>query len=58
MSVLAYHPETGALEVLTEEQLVHMRLSGWVLKSDWDEQQAAKAAAAVASKPAPSGKDK
>jgi len=60
VSVLAYHPETGHLEVLTEEQLVHMRISGWMLKSEWDanQERAAQAAAAQASKPAPSGKDK
>lgn len=59
MSVLAYHPQTGALEVLSDEQLVHMRIAGWMLKSEWDEMEAAKAAAeAAASKTAPSGKDK
>ena len=55
MSVHAYHPGTGADVVLTEDQLAHMRISGWVLKSEWDEQQAAaaasQAAAAQASKP-------
>jgi len=60
VSVLAIHPETGALEVLTEEQLVHMRISGWMLKSEYDEAQAAKAAAADAaaqsSKPKSDGK--
>jgi hypothetical protein len=62
MSVLAYHPETGHSAVLSEEQLSHMRLGGWMLKAEYDAQQAAQAApaeaAAQASKPAPGGKDK
>jgi hypothetical protein len=48
MSVLAYHPETGHSAVLSEEQLDHMRLGGWMLKAEFDEQQAAKQAAADA----------
>ena len=62
MSVLAYHPGTQALAVLTDEQLVHMRAAGWVLQSEYEaaqEHAATQAAAqAAASQPAPSGKDK
>lgn len=45
MSVLAYHPETGADLVVDEDQMVHMRASGWLLRSEWDENQAQQAAA-------------
>jgi hypothetical protein len=54
MSVLAYHPETGHSAVLSDEQLAHMRMSGWMLRSEYDEAQAAQAAAAEASKPSKS----
>jgi hypothetical protein len=62
MSVHAFHPETGASVVLTEEQLAHMRVSGWMTQAEWDEQQAAaqaaaeQASAAPAAKPAPKEK--
>ena len=65
MSVHAYHPETGGSAVLTEDQLAHMRQAGWMLQSEFDEQEAARAEAAAAeaaaekaSKTAQSGKDK
>jgi hypothetical protein len=48
VSVLAYHPEPGAAVVLTDDQLAHLRLAGWMLKSEYDEQQAAIAAQAAA----------
>jgi len=48
MSVLAHHPETGAYLAVTEEQLAHMRASGWLLASEHAENQAAQAAAAAA----------
>ena len=61
MSVHAYHPATGGSAVLTEDQLAHMRQAGWMLQSEFDEQEAkaaAEAAAEKASKTAQSGKDK
>ncbi len=58
MSVLAYHPETGADLVVEEGQLVHMRASGWLLRSEWDENEAARLKAeAAAAKPAKPAKD-
>lgn len=48
MSVHAYHPETGASVVLTEEQLAHMRVSGWMTQAEHDANQAAAAEAAAA----------
>ncbi len=57
MSVHAFHPGTGASVVLTEEQLAHMRVSGWMTQAEWDEQQAAaQAAAAEQAAPAASAK--
>lgn len=50
MSVHAYHPGTQASAVMDDAQLAHMRMSGWVLKSEWDEQQAGQAAADEAAK--------
>jgi hypothetical protein len=47
MSVHAYHPETGASVVLTDEQLAHMRVSGWMTQAEWDESQAAAQEAAA-----------
>lgn len=47
MGVLACHPETGAQLVLDEGQLVHMRRSGWLLQSEHDAHEAAKADAAA-----------
>jgi hypothetical protein len=47
-SVLAYHPETGA-EVMTDDAaMVHLRLSGWLLRSEHLENVAAAEAAAAA----------
>lgn len=46
MSVLAFHPGTGAQVVLDEDQLVHMRLSGWMTQAEHDANQAAAAEAA------------
>ena len=57
MAVHAYHPETGHSAVLTDEQLAHMRISGWMLRSEYDEQQAAVAAAAAAQPSKPSKSD-
>ena len=48
MGALAYHPETGHSLVVDDEQLMHMRLSGWMLRSEYDEAQAAQQAAADA----------
>ena len=53
MAVHAYHPETGADAVLTEEQLAHLRIAGWVARAEHDEQEAARAAAEAESAPAP-----
>lgn len=54
MSVHAYHPETGAALVVDPAQLDHMRLSGWLLMSEHQDNEAARLAAeaAVAKKPA------
>lgn len=41
MSVHAYHPETQASVVVDDEQLAHMRVSGWMTQAEWDESQAA-----------------
>ena len=53
--IAAYHPETGHTAVLTDDQLSHLRLAGWMTQAEYDEAQAAKAAAeqaaAQASKP-------
>lgn len=43
-AVLAYHPETGHSVVVDDEQLAHMRVSGWMTQAERDEQQAAAAA--------------
>ena len=48
--VHAYHPETGHELVVTDEQMDHMRRSGWVLKTEHEERQAAAQAAADAAK--------
>lgn len=48
MSVHAYHPETGHTAVVTEGQMDHMRLSGWVLHSEHLENEAARQAAEAA----------
>jgi hypothetical protein len=45
MSVHAVHPGTGASVVVTDEALAHMRVSGWMTQAEWEEQQAAAAAA-------------
>ena len=49
MSVHAYHPGTGHSAVMTEAQLSHMRVAGWMAKAEHDEQEAARVAAAEAS---------
>ena len=46
--VHAYHPDTGHELVVTDEQMDHMRRSGWVLKTEHEERQAALAAAEAA----------
>ena len=52
MTVHAYHPDTGHELVVTDEQMEHMRRSGWVLKTEHEERQrAAQAAADAAAKP-------
>jgi hypothetical protein len=45
VSVLAYHPETGAQVVVDEGQLVHMRASGWMTQAEHDANQAGQQAA-------------
>lgn len=50
MAVHAYHPGTGADVVVDAAQLDHMRASGWMLLSEYEEQQAAQRAAADAAK--------
>jgi hypothetical protein len=46
-AVLAYHPETRAQLVVDDEQLLHMRVSGWMTQAEHDENQAAAEAAAA-----------
>ena len=43
MSVHAYHPGTGAALELTEEQLAHLRASGWLTREEHEANQAAAA---------------
>lgn len=45
MSAHAYHPQTRADVLVDDDAMAHLRAAGWVLKSEWDEQQAAQAAA-------------
>jgi hypothetical protein len=45
-SVLAYHPETGAEVMTDDEAMVHLRMSGWMLRSEHEENVAAAQAAA------------
>ena len=45
MSVHVVHPVTGGEAVVTEEQLAHMRASGWLTAAEHEENQAAAAAA-------------
>lgn len=54
MSVHAYHPETRADLMVTEDQLLHMRASGWLTKAEHDQNEAARQAtdAAASAKPA------
>lgn len=54
MSVVAYHPVTKAQVVVTEDQLAHMRASGWMLLSEHQENQAAAEAASAPAKSAKS----
>ncbi len=51
MSVLAYHPGTGASVVVSEEALDHMRVSGWLSQAEHEAnlaEQAAREQAATA----------
>ena len=57
MAVHAYHPETGADVVVTDEQLNHMRLSGWLTRAEHEQNQAALAAQAAAAAKKPSKSD-
>jgi hypothetical protein len=41
VNVEIFHPETQATVGVPEESVGHYRQSGWVLRSDWVEQQAA-----------------
>ena len=43
--VRAYHPETRGEAVVDEEAMPHLRRSGWLLRSEWDENQASAQAA-------------
>lgn len=45
MAVLAIHPVTGAEIVVDEEAMTHLRASGWLKRSEHEENQAAAAAA-------------
>ncbi len=62
MSVLAFHPGTGASVVVSEEALDHMRASGWLPAAEHESNLAEAAAAAEAkradSKAASPGKEK
>lgn len=40
-SVLAYHPETGGEATVGDEAMVHLRRSGWLLRSEHEENVAA-----------------
>ena len=40
-AILAYHPGTRAQLVVDDEQLLHMRVSGWMTQAEWDANQAA-----------------
>lgn len=57
MTVHAYHPETGHELAVTDEQMAHMRRSGWVLKTEHEERQAAAQAAADAAAKGKPAKD-
>ena len=48
--VLIYHPGTGAQVAVPEEAMPHYRLSGWLLQSEYDANQAAAAEPAKSSK--------
>lgn len=54
MSVLAYHPQTGADLVVDDGQMIHLRASGWMLRTEYEAAQAhaAEQAAAAADAPA------
>lgn len=54
MSVLAYHPQTKASLVLDDEQLVHLRASGWMTQAEHDSNEAEAQAAADKAKQADS----
>lgn len=50
--VLIYHPETGHQVRVPEQAMPHYRLSGWLLQSEHDANQAALEAQAASSKSA------
>lgn len=58
-----YHPGTDATVPVPEESVWHYRQAGWLLRSEWDEQQAQAAKrdaaeAEAAKKPASGSKEK
>lgn len=57
-AVLAYHPGTQAQLVVDDEQLLHMRVSGWMTQAEHDENQAAAAAAEQAASTKTAAKEK
>jgi hypothetical protein len=61
MALHAYHPETGASVMVEQGQLDHMRMSGWMLRSEYDANQVAdqeRADAAASAKSASKTADK
>jgi len=52
MSAVIYHPETQATVVVPPEAVPHYRLSGWLLLSEWEANQAQAAEAEAAAKQA------
>jgi hypothetical protein len=46
--VRARHPETGAAADVPEEAMQHLRQSGWLLETEYQENKAAAEAAAAA----------
>lgn len=54
-----YHPETQATVAVPEEAVPHLRQAGWLLRSEWDDNQAAaEAATAKSAKSAKSTEEK
>ena len=43
MALHAYHPETGASVMVEQGQLDHMRMSGWMLRSEYEANEVARA---------------